>query len=266
MERFGRRVILLVFVIPAIARLAPAGDIVRIKFNPTVNEYCHILRFPLGWQMPKFVPKGDGTLEIYGTFNLEAGDYEFRVPGILGTRFLVRGFDAYGYNKYTTNIYEVDLSDPKAVAQSASEEAWNAATPVPLRYVGPAEVLAKFIRSTGFRYGATGVHDREAVRVSPDRAILVAQSWSGTLGPGGGSDVPGDFSISLKFGWDHGKLFWDVYSTDTGKKLLTIAASFFPLFPGQIFDRTGWVTERYFFIPLDQRRERCLICDFGRKR
>jgi len=216
--------------------------------------------------MPKFVPKKDGTLEVYGQISLYGGDYEVRVPGLLGTKFLIREFDPSGRKKYTTNLYETDLSDSKSVAQPATEEAWSAATPIPIRYEGPADALGKFIRSLGYQFKSTGDHDKHVVRVSPDRAILIGQSWSGTLGPGGGSDVPGDFSISFKFGNAHGKLFFDVYSTDTGKKLVTISAKFVRILPEEVFDRTGWVTERYFFVPLDERREHCLICDFGRKR
>jgi hypothetical protein len=176
----------------------------------------------------------------------------------------VRGVENYGRKTYSTNIYEADLSDPKSVAKSANEEAWNSATPVPVRYTGPWEAMAKYIQSTGFQFSASGDHAKEAIRVSPDRAILVSQSWSGKLADAG-SDVP-MIPTSLKFGRTHGKLFFDVYSADTGKKLVMITASFVTIFPEEIFGRTGWVTERFFFIPLDDRRERCLICDFGRKR
>ena len=177
-------------------------------------------------------------------FDLTACDYEFCVPRVLGTTFLVREFDASGHNRYTTNIYEADLADPKAVAEPATEGAWDSGTPVPLRHTGPAEALGKFIQSTGFQFATSGKHAEEVVRVSPDRAVLIDQSWSGTLGPSGGSDVPGDFSISLKFGNAHGKPFFDAYSSDTDNKLVTIDASFVGTLPEEIFDRRGWVTER----------------------
>jgi len=74
---------------------APAVDVVEVNWNPTVREYCHVLRFPLGWQMPKFIPKKDGNLEVVPRFDLSA-DYEFRVVGLLGTRFLVRGVEDFG--------------------------------------------------------------------------------------------------------------------------------------------------------------------------
>jgi len=102
----------------------------------------------------------------------------------------------------------------------------------------------------------------EEGRLSPDRSVLVVQRYSGKLGPGG-SDVPLDFSVIFKPGGNHGKLFFDFYETGTGKKLITVTASFGIILPEDAFVKTGWVTERYFIIPLDERRERCLVCEFG---
>lgn len=98
--------------------------------------------------------------------------------------------------------------------------------------------------------------------VSPDRRVLTVQSWSGALGPGGSSDIPLIFSLSFGRG-PHGKLFFDFYSTDTGKKLITVTVSFNSVLPEEVFGKTGWVTERYFIIPLDFQRQRCVVCEFG---
>jgi hypothetical protein len=192
-------------------------------------------------------------------------DYEFRIPGVLGTRFLVRGISV-PTKAYSLNIYAVYLFDPTAVPQPANEDEWNSATVVPLRYVGPADALLKYLRSLGHPFDASGDHEKEAVSVSPDRAVVIKQSWSGTLGGPGSSDIPGDFSISLPFSRPHGKLFLDVYDAESGKKLVTITTSFVNTYPENILGKTGWVTERYFFVPLDEKREKCLICDFGRSR
>jgi len=233
-----------------------ARDFVEVDLKPAVREYCHIVRFP-GWKAPQSI---DGS--SFPKFDY-AGDYEFRVPGLLNTTFLVRGFPASQRRYYTANLYKVDLSDPKAVARPASEEEWDAAAVVPLRYKGPANVLGKFIDSLGFHFQPSGREEGE-VRVSPDRALLVLQSWSGKLGSGGNNDLPG--GISFQLGRSHGKLFFDVYNTDTGKKLITVVARFHNNLPEAAFEKTGWVTERYFFLPLDDKRERCLVCEFGRTR
>jgi hypothetical protein len=263
MKRFSS----ILLFIPAIVCLPQTGlarDTLEVQWNADVREYCHLLRFPQGWQIPKFVPKVDGTLEVYGSITLAGADYEFRIPGVLSTRFLVRAVDDYPKH-YTTNIYEVDLADPHVIPYPAREAAWNSATVVPLRYKGPAAAQEKLVQLREFRFPPSGDHSH-GYTLSPDRAVLIIQSWSGTLGPGGGSDVPGDFSISLKFGDAHGKLFFDAYDADTGKKLVTIVTKFVNILPEEVFDKTGWVTERYFFVPLDERRDKCFICDFGRNR
>jgi hypothetical protein len=241
-----------------------ARDPVEVNFNPATREYCHVVRFPLGWQ--NLVQ--NGQIQAPPNYDFANGDYEFRVPGLLGTRFLVRGFSPFldgGY--YTKNLYAVDLSDPKGVAQAASEEEWNSATVVPLRYIGPAEALSKYIESTGFQFAPSGDHG-DVVRLSLDRSVLVLQSWRGTLARNGGSDVPGAVFIGLPFDFsrNHGKLFFDGYNTSTGKKLITVSANFYDILPEEAFEKTGWVTERYFFVPLDKRRLQFLVCDFGKTR
>jgi hypothetical protein len=40
--------------------------------------------------------------------------------------------------------------------------------------------------------------------------------------------------------------------------------SYLDIHPDIVFRRTGWVAERYFILALDDHRERCLVCDFGR--
>ncbi len=235
----------------------------EVKWDATTREYCHVLQFSMGWQMPPFVLLDSGKEYPIPKFSLY-DDYEFRVPGVLGTRFFARGVDKQVKKSYTINIYEADLSDP----QPASEDAWNSATPLSLvrRWDGITRPSRnpKYVEFSGLRFTSSGDH-WDGSLISPDRAILLSESWSGTLGPGGVSDVPGDFSISLKFGNAHGNLFFDVFSTDTGKKLIALRAHFASILPEEVFGKTGWVTERYFIVPLDERREHCLICDFGKR-
>ena len=95
------------------------------------GEYCHVIRFPQRWAVPEFTETGHQLPEY--TYR---SDYEFRVPGLLETKFLVRGsvtlLDPERY--YSKNVYNIDLSSPKTKIVPASEEAWQAATP--LRLVG----------------------------------------------------------------------------------------------------------------------------------
>jgi hypothetical protein len=81
--------------------------------------------------------------------------------------------------------------------------------------------------------------------MSPDRTVLVVESWTGKLAAGG-SDLPGDFPVG--FGRNRGKLFFDVFNATTTKKLIAITANFFTILPEEAFRATGWLTERYFLM------------------
>jgi hypothetical protein len=194
------------------------------------------------------------------------------VRGLLGTKFLVRGVEEVIDNYYSSNIYEADLSDPSGVAQPASEEEWNAATVVATprgTFADGVRVLNQLSKHAGFR-GLDALRSdgkgESGMSVSPDWALLVVMSWSGTNGRCGGSDVPISIDLGCIDLWGpHGKLFFDVYSGDTLKEVVTITAGFHGILGEEALGKTRWLTERYFLMPLDERRERCLVCDFGRR-
>lgn len=64
-------------------------------------------------------------------------------------------------------------------------------------------------------------------------------------------------------GRDLGKLFFDIYNADTGKKLVTVTARCRDVEPGHPINQSIWV-EHYFIVPLGEHREWCLVCDFSR--
>ena len=180
-----------------------AHDLVVVNFNAATREYCHVLRFPLGWAMHLFFVDDKGRRQIApGPFNL-GDDYEFRVPGLLETRFLVRGMRSIVDKYYTSNIYNADFSDPKGIAQPTSEGEWISATPIPFvqgKSSDGGEIGSNYLEFKGRRFVRTG--DKwfsDEGRLSPDRSVLVVQSYSGKLGPGG-TDVPLDFSVIFKPG------------------------------------------------------------------
>src|ERR1700687_542566 len=77
-----------------------ARDAVEVNLNAAVREYCHLVRFPSGWRLSGFSP------------NLGLrDDYEFRVSGPLGTRFLVRGVEELVREHFAINPCEGDFSD-----------------------------------------------------------------------------------------------------------------------------------------------------------
>jgi hypothetical protein len=268
MKKFARSQFVLSCVMLTALCVIAAGDVIEVDLNESAREFCHVLRFPLGWQMPRSVRERNGSEFVPPNFALD-DEYEFRISGLQGTKFLIRGSERIIDTHYTTNIYEADFSDPSAVAQPATEEEWKIGTVVSM----PRDTSTSGARVTDRRNNYAELDGRRftrtgdgwgTARLSPDRTVLVVESWSGTLGRCGGSNVPGDLSLGcIDIRGSHGKLFFDVYNTGTGKKVVTLTGKFSVILPGEVLDKTGWVTERYFIVPLDQKRERCLVCEFG---
>lgn len=231
-----------------------AGGWVTVKPDSASRQYCHEIQFPAGWQIP------DQSDRQPIAWDFARGHFEFRFLGSQNGKFLMRGFvPLLDRRYYTANLYSIDLSDSAGLAQTASEEEWNSATPVqPESKKG--DEIRQYLQSLRFPFAGSGDH-KNGGSLSPDRAVFIRSSWKGNLGCCGGSDVPGD--VIPQFGRSaHGTLFYDAYSTGTGKKLVTVTAKFRAILPEAV--KPGWVTGRYFYIPLDDKLTRCLVCEFGR--
>jgi hypothetical protein len=240
---------------------APAkGDgRVAVKLKPAMKEYCHMVRFPQGWTISRFSPDGNFPLSI-----THSSDYEFRVRGLLGTAFLVAGVTRYSpeLQWYTTNKYLVDLSDPKFIPHAIDNEAWSAATTVPMSRKdiarGAPRPSGPTIEFQGHLFAKSGMHwSIYPSRLSPDGTILVLQSWRNN-GTYKAEDVP----FGAVHGRQKGQLFWDIFLAEKGKKLFTIVGSSLDADPDGILDLTAWVTERYLIIELGERKQQCLVCEF----
>jgi hypothetical protein len=248
-----------VCALPPIVLLAGAAlwaqtDELVVTLTPAVRQYCHVVRFPNGWSIDPL--PGLSKRQSFGS----DADYEFRVQGILGTEFLVAGYnDLLGPRQYTLNQYHVDFSKPTMSAEPVNRRAWEAATTVPFVQrsifptgeVVPNETRAEFGTFKFVKSGRIWVQpSHESTRWSPDQTWLVLQS----------NDVNNDRSRPTK-------VFLDVFNTNTGNKLLTIEGIFTSRV-GQtseaILRHTGWLTERYFIVPLGPFKERALVCEFGR--
>jgi hypothetical protein len=201
------------------------------------------------------------------SFALYESDYEFRVDGLLGTRFLVAGFtDFVGTKYYTANRYEIDLSDPTASIGQASRKRWDTATVVPLARksaFGPGGTVPNdaTLKFHGFEFNRTGAvwgqPSGYATRLSPDGAWLVLLSTT----PATKNGAYDPFGTS--------KVFYDFYNADTGQKTFTIDGAFSSRAGGDAdgaISQAGWLTERYFIAQLGKKIERCLVCDFGNKK
>jgi hypothetical protein len=229
-----------------------AGGPVEITLTPAIREYCHIVRFPQGWNIATYDPTIHQPL-FYGYDSL----YEFRVPGELETTFLVAGI-ILPSKKYTINKYRVNLSDPAAIAHPATEKEWLDGTKIPTTREEVVHVPhltnEQPINFNGFQFTKTGnIWAGENSRVSPDRVWIVLLSSSGT--------VAKRDEFLIFGGRDKGKLFFDVFNADSGRKLMTIVGAYVDIDPGHALNQSIWVTERYFIVPLGEHRERCLVCD-----
>src|SRR5579884_3192603 len=93
MRRSSRLTLLAAVAIPT---YVSAGDIVQLNWNATVREYCHVIHFASGWK--RILPTGRS--EDRPEFKFRGCDFEFRVPGLLSTKFLVRGIVYMGDLSY----------------------------------------------------------------------------------------------------------------------------------------------------------------------
>jgi hypothetical protein len=233
--------------------IAGNGEILDVKMNPAVGKYCHVVRFSQGWKIQPFDDLGQRL-----TIDLTVSDYEFRVDGLLDTRFLVGAFHPGIEHRYeAANYYRVNLSDPAAPALPASVQNWKAGTIVPLaRKFQAFGTLANDqpLVFNGIQFNKSGRwwYDVSVSRLSPDSAWLVLQSITDD----------GTSKLTLR---SLSKVFMDVFHADTGEKVLTIEGTYsgYGDDPGGTLAKTAWLTERYFIVPLGEHRERCLVCEFG---
>jgi hypothetical protein len=76
--------------------------------------------------------------------------------------------------------------------------------------------------------------------------------------------LPNDQSRPPGRGGGAARLAGGVFNAVSGKKLLTFDGKYSGNSPEDLLKTTGWLTARYFIIPLGTHRERCLVCDFVR--
>jgi hypothetical protein len=229
-------------------------DDLEVTLTQVARGYCHVIRFPQTWTIQHFEDRTGQRL----FFGSPGSDYEFRVEGILATQFLVAGFTEFvGRNYYTNNRYIIDLSDPAAQIRLASREVWEASAIVPFtrknRFLPrgtPAE--DKPFEFHALKFARSGdIWDQSVdgpARLSPDQAWLVLQSQARR-------DQEG-----------YTKVFFDFFNADTGRNVFLIEGSHSSINGGDAdgaLAKTGWLTERYFIVPLGRNMERCLVCDFG---
>ncbi len=253
-SRLGQSILTVFGLLPCTSAAIWPGSYIDLKqISPVAQEYCHIVRFPGAWRVQHDYPLTWGL-------DYDHTDYEFRMEGLLGTRFLVGVFiNEVGRHRLdATKRYWIDLSDPKVPLLRAKRADWDAASVVPLvrksifEPVPPHPDVATF---NGLRFAKTGARfplSLKASRLSPDSAWLVLQSMTAVKAPI----------------LDTYQVFFDVFNADTGRKVFTLEGSFTGIGddPSICLGMAGWLTERYFIIPLGKHRERCIVCDFAPRR
>lgn len=253
------RLILCVTLCAGTNALAQFDDL-EVTLTPVAQEYCHIIRFPQAWAMPRTDPKTGELLHLGAGFGSVTGELEFRIEGLQGTQFLVGGFSQY-FPEYdlhleTTNRFIVDLSNSSVPIGVATKAAWDAATVVPTTRRGPIwpgyPPQDKPIAVNGLQFAKSGeLWGLDPVRLSLDQAWVVLQSEA-LLSSKGATSI----------------IYFDVFSAETGGKIVTIQGTFSSDAgePSEdVLSRTGWVTERYFIVPLGKRIDRLLVCEFGKQ-
>jgi hypothetical protein len=259
-SRVGLSAVTLIQLLWSSSARGQIADFIDLKVTSSMPEYCHVVRFPSGWKI-RGVDSAGESISIDHAYS----DYEFRVMGLLGTRFLVRAFTLQlGHRYETANAYMLDLSDATSAVLPASDQDWESAAVVPLgrKSIVPPLGMAGYdwhdyqvafngfkLRKSGYFWPSTYT---SASRLSPDSAWVVLQSKT---------DGPKSLSISVY------RVFFDVFRADTGSKLFTIEGSYSGYGDAEgCLEKTAWLSERYFIIPLGKRRERCLVCEFSARR
>jgi hypothetical protein len=251
-SRLGLIVLIANAMLPGRAAGVWTGPYIDLKLTGAAKEYCHVVGFSKGWQPQRFEVR-----PAFPKIDYEYSDYEFRVEGLLGTWFLIGAFTPnLNLNVNSVNHYRLNLSDSTAPVRSANAQDWSNATVVPLYRkslltitgVKPPDQVA----FSGFEYKKTGSYPwtrpDTTSRLSPDSAWLILQSAT----------------FKKRQVIEVYDVFFDMFSTATGKKLFTIQGRFSGgENPSSSLGTTGWLTERYFIIPLGKRRERCVVCEFA---
>ena len=232
----------------------PWHNDLEIDLTPAVEEYCHIVKFPEAWVMPPAPDNAENDV-----FDSIFSEYEFRIEGLQGTEFLIGGFtELFPPRLYTSNQFRLDLSNPAEPVRRATREAWNAGTVVrtsrrSVLIPGPVPPNNR-IDFNGFQFKPSGeflaqLYDA-ATMISPDQAWLVLQSRARK----GDDDGPTN-------------VHFDLFDADMGRELVTIEGTFSTL-GGDVdgaLSKSGWVTERYFIVPLGRLLEKFMVCDFGER-
>jgi hypothetical protein len=210
------------------------------------KEYCREVSFPGGFRHPL---RDNNGMQYPTPFE----EYEFREGNALG-EFLVAGsFDTRFSPRYTTSKFRLNLSSAKPTVVPIDDMTWEQVAgktmPLQRKSIFPervmtiedrAEFQGKVFPKTGPLWSISG---ESATRLSPRQNWLALQSRTDR---------------------GRGKVFFDVFNVVTGAKLVTLEGPLLAVWPDELINRTGWLTDRYFVIPTGQDFEGSVISEFSR--
>jgi hypothetical protein len=188
-------------------------------------------------------------------------DYEFRIVRVLGDWFLVGAFEELGRRYPAAHHFRIKLSDPTMTPILGTQAEWGEGTDLPIVRKGilrptPDPLPSDPATFDGKHFLKTGAHwtipSEYGSRLSPDSRLLILQSET---------KIP----KKVPFAENTANVYWDVFNIQTGERLITIQGKFSATWVDTAsyeLRRAGWLTERYFIIPLGEHIERCLVCDF----
>ena len=227
--------------------VAHGADALATAWSDSSRIFCHEISFPNRWPIPR------------GQINA-IGNYAFRQES--GTTYVIGAVIGNPWQGlYSPMRYRLDLADAGAQPAPASEDLWNKSSPVSFYKEGTrwAKLGANSAEYQGRTYSKRGDQWGYAqVLLSPNKARIVLQSFSGP--------VQGDPSLRENVGKPaaRGTVFLDIYEVASGGKVLGVELTYEGSGLGQTA-RAGWVTDRFFVLPLTEYFERALVCDFGQQ-
>jgi hypothetical protein len=164
------------------------------------------------------------------------------------------GIDRDAPRFYSPTKYRVDLST--GLVRSASENEWAGAQSSfmllnsisRLSDLKPEDNLAY----KGKEYIKRGAQwplysSADASRLSPDGGFLAVNSWGGEMKICSGDLLPEVWSCQDRIQGDY---HIEIYETAAATLALSLTGQFQGFDPSDLFGRSAWISERYYFLPL----------------
>jgi hypothetical protein len=249
------------FILSGCIQMLACLPVLRESFDATVSsgrEYASILRLP-GGSHPResWIAKGNPSRFDWGT------RFEFREDPLHENQLFVRAYaarDSEGTYSFAEHGFALDCRHG-VTARVASEDGWARAKsvsrpgwrdPSAPQLDRTAVDDGNFFVWEGKRYKHTGAQAAGFI-VSPAIRRIAIISFDRAR-KNSGYNQPNSFSYFLDF-YDHGS-----------QERIASAQGYvksFRVSQAEVDEELDWVTDRYFFLPLNAEHDKLLFFDFG---